>query len=50
MARIVPPFGFEFRMRKMVLWKRKDFSWEARLKSWLRSVEVSKVRLRKITI
>jgi hypothetical protein len=24
MAGIVPPFGFEFRMRKMVLGKRKD--------------------------
>jgi hypothetical protein len=26
MAGIVPPFGFEFRMRKMVLGKRKDSS------------------------
>jgi len=25
MARIVPPFGFKFRMRKMILGKRKDF-------------------------
>jgi len=24
MARIVPPFGFEFRMRKMVFGKRED--------------------------
>jgi hypothetical protein len=24
MAGIVPPFGFKFRMRKMVLGKRKD--------------------------
>jgi hypothetical protein len=24
MARIIPPFGFEFRMRKMVLGERKD--------------------------
>jgi hypothetical protein len=26
MARIVPPFGFEFRMREMVLWKREGSS------------------------
>jgi len=31
MAGIVPPFGFEFRMREVVPGKRKDFSGESPL-------------------
>jgi hypothetical protein len=33
MAGIVPPFGFEFRMRKMILRKREGSPWKGPLEA-----------------